>query len=134
MRLRDLATTYIDFMRNLGAEKSDEKAFSCFSNVFAEDVKKIENGALIVQGLPALREQLDAVRAAVFPWAITALQEGDVTVDESRSAAVVFFGWEAKGIGQHLTAVKLDFADDKIICLTEVFTKRSKQEQSQLQK
>ncbi len=134
MLLRDLAERYIDFIRNLGCEQSDDKAFSVMNELFDFDVKKIENGATIVDSLPVLSEQLRAVRKAVFPWTITALQESDITVDESKKSAVIFFAWEATGIGQHLTAVRLEFKDDKINRITEVFNKKSQQEQSLLQK
>ena len=134
MLLKDLAVRYIDFIRNLGFEQSEDKAFSVMNELFHSDVKKIENGATIVDSLSALSEQLRAVRKAVFPWTTTALQESDITLDEGKKSAVVFFAWEATGIGQHLTAVRLEFKDDKINRITEVFNKKSQQEQSLLQK
>ncbi|QOL19832.1 hypothetical protein [Candidatus Bodocaedibacter vickermanii] len=119
--LLSLSMRYIDFMGNVGAFSNLEDYESYSSNIFSQDVKKIENGKCILEGRTALIEQLRNARAFAFPWSIKVL---DVLCDKEKNCSALRFSWDSEKVGLHITTAILQFdSNGKILEIKEVYNR-----------
>lgn len=116
-----LAMNYINFMSNVGDANSEIDYVTELPAHFSENITKIENGKVIVQGHEKLAEQLKNARKYGAPWSLKVL---DVLSDEQNHSAVVRFTWNSKKVGLHITTAILKFDEDnKIQEIAEVYNK-----------
>ena len=86
---------------------------------FSQNIKKIENGKMIVNGQGELAEQLKGARKYAANWSIEVL---DVLTDDKKNSAVVRFTWNSEKVGLHITTAILKFdKDNKIEGILEVY-------------
>jgi hypothetical protein len=120
-QLKNLALSYISFMRDIGSIYDKRLTLENVLKLFDENVCKIENGISIAQGYRALIEQLKKAITFAFPWRMEIL---DVICDKEQNIVVIRFSWDSKIIGLHITSVILKFnSKDKIIEINEVYNK-----------
>jgi len=118
--LTALALKYIAFMTGIGSDVPETDFQHCLPEIFAENIKKIENGKLIVTGYQELESQLKNAQKFGAPWTLEIL---DVLVDESKNMAAIRFTWNSLKVGLHITTAILKFdKNHKITEIKEVYS------------
>lgn len=69
LKITEIGSKYNDFQDNFG-QKNDKEFELNISNLFAENLKKIANGEVLVSGKSNLAPQLQSIRDAVGGWKI----------------------------------------------------------------